>query len=115
LKFQRTDVKAPESLPGTSRIRREFGEVSEEVALCGPKQKALFVRSLSEWRWATPTPQVDKEVSQLKSKDWDKQNKEPELPESDKADPSHHSSRISPARPEPVREDWRKEHQAKPM
>jgi hypothetical protein len=58
---------------------------------------------------------VQKEVSQPKSKDWDKQNREQELPESDKADPSLHSSKILPALPEPAREDWRKEHQAKPM
>jgi hypothetical protein len=58
---------------------------------------------------------VHKEVSQLKSKDWDKQNKEPELPESDKADPSHHSSRISPAQHEPAREGLKKETQPWPM
>jgi hypothetical protein len=69
LKFQRTDVKAPESMPGTSRIRIEFGEASEAVAPYGPEQKGLSALSLSEKRWATTTLPVQKEVSSPKQKE----------------------------------------------
>jgi hypothetical protein len=115
LKFQRTDVKAPESLPGTSRIRREFGEASEAVAPYGPKQKGLSARSLSEKRWVATTPPVQKEVSSPKQKEWDKQSKEQEPLGSDKADPTRHNSRISPAPPEPAQEDWKKALQPRPL
>jgi len=58
---------------------------------------------------------VQKEVPSPKQKEQDKQNKELEPLGSDKADPSRHNSRISPAPLELAREDWKKAPQPRPM
>jgi hypothetical protein len=94
LKYQGTDVKFPDSLPGTSQIRREFGEVSGGVARLGDAPKILSAHSSPKKKSGWIRQRFPREGPRPTRKDWDRQSKEPERPESDKADPSPRNSRI---------------------
>jgi len=94
LKYQRTDVKFPDSLPGTSQIRREFGEVSGGVARPGAALKIPPAHSSPKKKSGWIRQRFPKEGPRPTRKDWDRQSKEPERPGSDKADPFPHNSRI---------------------
>ena len=87
-------MKAPESLPGTSRIRREFGEESKEDDRYEqkPQIESLQIHKKSKSEAITQPP--PKEVPQPRPKGQDTPSRERELSESDRADPSARNNRI---------------------
>ena len=87
-------MKAPESLPGTSRIRRQFGEASEEDDRYERRPKVespqIHIKSKSE----AITQPLPREVPQSRPKGQDTPSMEREPSESDRADPSPRNSKI---------------------
>ena len=87
-------MKAPESLPGTSQIRREFGEASEEGDRYERKPKVDSPQILLKSKSEAITQPAPKEVPQPRPKGQDTPSRERELSGSDRADPSPRNSRI---------------------
>ena len=87
-------MKIPESLPGTSRIRREFGEESKEDDRYERKPQIESPQIPEKSKSETITQPPPREVPQPRPKGQDTPSREREPSESDRADLFPRNSRI---------------------